>query len=127
MEKEQILTMAFELGAAIAQSQQMDILRNMQDRVSSDKGASDLIMNYQDTMQQMDNKRRDGLDILPAEISHLETLQNELTDNPLVSELIQVQQEFNNLMEGVYFAINQAINGASCSSDCTSCQGGCSM
>lgn len=127
MEKEQILTMAFELGAAIARSEQMGILRDMQDRVSSDAGAAGLIMNYQDTMQQMDNKRRDGLDILPAEISHLETLQNELTGNPLVSQLIQVQQDFNNLMEGVYFAINQAINGGSCSSDCSSCQGSCSM
>jgi len=103
------------------------MLRDMQDRVSSDAGASGLIMNYQDTMQQMDNKRRDGLDILPSEISHLETLQNELTGNPLVSELIKVQQDFNNLMEGVYFAINQAINGESCSSDCSSCPGGCSM
>jgi len=127
MEKEQILTMAFELGAAITKSQEMDMLRDMQDRVSSDVGASGLIMNYQDTMQQMDNKRRDGLDILPSEISHLETLQNELTGNPLVSELIKVQQDFNNLMEGVYFAINQAINGESCSSDCSSCPGGCSM
>jgi len=127
MEKEQILTMAFELGAAITKSQEMDMLRDMQDRVSSDAGASGLIMNYQDTMQQMDNKRRDGLDILPSEISHLETLQNELTGNPLVSELIKVQQDFNNLMEGVYFAINQAINGESCSSDCSSCPGGCSM
>ncbi|NMC27718.1 MAG: hypothetical protein GYA42_06170, partial [Syntrophomonadaceae bacterium] len=72
MEKEQILTMAFELGAAIARSEQMGILRDMQDRVSSDAGAAGLIMNYQDTIQQMDNKRRDGLDILPAEISHLE-------------------------------------------------------
>jgi len=127
MEKEQILTKAFELGAAIARSEEMGILQTIQDRVSSDAGASGLIMNYQDTMQQMENKRKDGLDILPAEISHLENLQHELTGNPLVSELIQVQQNFNNLMEGVYFAINQAINGESCSSDCSSCQGGCSM
>jgi cell fate (sporulation/competence/biofilm development) regulator YlbF (YheA/YmcA/DUF963 family) len=125
--KDEILAMAFDLGAAIAQSEEMDSMQEMQNRVSNDKGASGLIMSYEEARTQMENKHRDGLEILPAEINHLELLEDALKSNVKVHELIQVQEKFNNLMQGVYFAINQAMNGESCSSDCSSCGGSCSM
>jgi cell fate (sporulation/competence/biofilm development) regulator YlbF (YheA/YmcA/DUF963 family) len=125
--KDQILTMAFELGAAIAQSVEIDSLKEMQIRLDQDLAASGLIQAYQEARTHMENKSQDGLEILESDVHHLDMLQEELKSNNLVQELIQVQENFNNLMQGVYFAINQAMSGEQCSSDCSSCGGSCSM
>ena len=127
MDKDQILAMAFELGGAISRSQELDALKNIQTRISNDQTASGLIMVYQQTLEQMDHKRNDGLDILPEELNHLESLQNDMYGNPMIQELIAVQEKFNSLMQGVNFAINQAINGETCTSDCTTCGCSCGM
>jgi cell fate (sporulation/competence/biofilm development) regulator YlbF (YheA/YmcA/DUF963 family) len=73
----------------------------------------------------MENKHQDGLEVLPSEVTHLDLLREELNSNELVQELIRRQESFNNLMQGVYFAINQALSGEECSSDCSSCGGSC--
>lgn len=125
MHKEQILQMAFELGAAIGRSPEYDSMQALQSQVADDRGASDLIASYQQAMMQLENKRRDGLDILPDELQRLEAMQQELSSHELVKELVQAQEQLNNLIQGVYFAINQAMKGQSCTSDCSSCGGGC--
>lgn len=127
MTKDKILQMAFELGAAIAQTEEMDSLKEIQVRMEGDKAASGLIQAYQEARTQMENKRQDGLEILPEEVNHLELLFEELNSNKLVHEMIQIQESINSLMQGVYFAINQAMSGEECSSDCSSCGGGCSQ
>jgi cell fate (sporulation/competence/biofilm development) regulator YlbF (YheA/YmcA/DUF963 family) len=117
--------MAFELGSAISQSPEIDALKEMQIRLGEDQEASNLIMGYQEARAKTDNKLQDGLLITPTEENHLEKLQQQLNSNPMVQELIQVQEKFNNLMQGVYFALNQAISEEECSSDCSSCGGSC--
>jgi cell fate (sporulation/competence/biofilm development) regulator YlbF (YheA/YmcA/DUF963 family) len=120
--------MAFELGSAISQSPEIDALKEMQNRLGEDQEASGLIMRYQDARAKADNKLQDGMLITPTEENHLEILQQQLNSNTMVQELIQVQEKFNNLMQGVYFALNQAISGEGCSpSDCSSCGGSCGM
>ncbi|PKM77736.1 MAG: hypothetical protein CVU90_05555 [Firmicutes bacterium HGW-Firmicutes-15] len=127
MTTDEIIKMAFELGAAISQSSEIDALKNMQIRLSEDQEASSLIARYQEARAKTDNKLQDGLLVTPTEENHLEILQQQLNTNPMVQELIQVQEKFNNLMQGVYFALNQAISGEECSSDCGSCGGSCGM
>jgi len=123
-----IIKMAFELGNAIAQSEEIDELKAMQVKLAADQAASELISNYQEARSRAENKMRDGLTITPNEENHLDILQQQLNNNPIVQELIKVQERFNNLMQGVYFAINNAISGDSCSSsDCSSCGGSCGM
>lgn len=127
MTTDQIIQMAFELGNAIAQSEEVASLQVMQNKLSEDKDAALLINQYQLVRTQMENKIKDGLEVMPAEESNLENLQQQLNNNEIVKELIQVQEKFNNLMQSVYFAINQSITGESCSSDCESCGGSCGM
>ncbi|MEA4924372.1 MAG: YlbF family regulator [Syntrophomonadaceae bacterium] len=127
MSTEQIIKMAMELGISIAQSEEMDLLKAMQAKLMLDPEASALIGRYQEAHTQMENKMRDGLQVLPNEEQHLDILQQQLSNQPTVKEMIEVQERFNNLMQSVYFAINQAISGDSCSSDCSTCGGGCGM
>ena len=127
MTTEKIIQMAFELGSAIAQSEEIDSLQAMQIKLSEDQEASSLINYYQEARTQIENKMRDGLQVIPEEEKNLEALQEQLSSNPTVQELIKVQESFNNLMQSVYFAINQSISGESCSSDCSSCGGSCGM
>src|SRR5665647_125462 len=128
MTTEDIIKMAFELGNAIAQSGEIDNLKLMQAKISEDTDAYGLIMRYQEAQSQMENKLQEDLDVTTAEEDHIEMMEQEINNNPLIQELIQVQEKFDNLMQGVYFALNQAISGDDgCSSGCDSCGGGCNV
>ena len=128
MTTEEIIRLAFELGSAVAESDEVDRLKALQMKLTQDSTAYDLLMRYQDAKNKLDNKFHDGLLVTKAEEDHLNILEQQLTANSVIAELVQAQESFDNLMQGVYFAMNQAIAGAgSCSSDCCdSCRGGCS-
>jgi cell fate (sporulation/competence/biofilm development) regulator YlbF (YheA/YmcA/DUF963 family) len=123
---EEIIKMAFELGNAVAQSEEIEGLKASQVRVSQDHMAYDLIMSYQDAKSKMENKLQDGLSIGQAEQANLKNLEQELKSNSIINELMAAQEKFDNLMQAVYFAMNQALSGG-CSSGCDSCGGSCNM
>lgn len=128
MATEDIIKLAFELGNAIAQSEEIANLKVMQAKLSEDPDAYGLIMRYQDAQSKLENKLQEGLLVTPAEESHIDIMEQQINSNPLIQELIQIQEKFDNLMQGVYFAMNQAISGGEgCSSGCDSCGGGCSV
>ncbi|MDD4170828.1 MAG: YlbF family regulator [Syntrophomonas sp.] len=127
MSTEKIIQMAFELGNTIAQSEEIQSLKDTQAKLIKDQEASALVGNYQEALTKIENKMRDGLQIVPEEEQQMEALKQQLNGNPMVQELIQVQEKLNNLMQSVYFAINQAMAGEDCSSDCSSCGGSCGM
>ncbi|HPF20327.1 MAG TPA: YlbF family regulator [Syntrophomonas sp.] len=128
MTTEEIIKMAYELGNAIAQSKEVDALREMQVKLGDDADAFGLIMRYQEAQTQMENKLQDGLQVTAAEEKNIEIMEEEINNNPLIQELIKVQEKFDSLMQGVYFAMNQAISGSdTCSSGCDSCGGGCGV
>jgi len=127
MTTEEIIKLAFELGNAIAQSEEIDNLKAMQSKLTEDQDAYGLIMRYQDAQSKMENKLQDGLTVTAAEENVIDIMEQQINANPLIQELIQIQEKFDNLMQGVYFAMNQAISGGegSCSSGCESCGGSC--
>jgi cell fate (sporulation/competence/biofilm development) regulator YlbF (YheA/YmcA/DUF963 family) len=128
MTTEEIIKMAYDLGNAIAQSKEVEALSEMQIKLSEDANSYGLIMRYQEAQTHMENKLQDGLSVTEAEESNIEMMEQEINNNPMIQELIKVQEKFDNLMQGVYFAMNQAISGSdSCSSGCDSCGGGCSV
>lgn len=123
---ESIIQKALDLGAAIAQSSEMNQLKELQARLHNDIEASSLIMKYQEARMAVENKMGDGLTITKAEEDHLDILEQQLNNNALLIEMIAVQEKFDNLMQGVYYAMNQAISGSdSCGCSCDSCGGGC--
>lgn len=128
MTTEEIIRLAFELGNAVAESDEVDRLKALQMKLVQDSNAYDLLIKYQDAKSQLEHKFQDGLLVTKAEEDHLNILEQQLTANSTINELIQAQEKFDNLMQAVYFAMNQAISGSgSCSTDsCDSCGGGCS-
>lgn len=128
MTTQEIIKMAFELGNAIAQSEEIGDLKMMQSKLTEDQDAYSLIMRYQDAQSKIENKLQEGLAVTPAEESLIDIMEQQINANPMIQELIQIQEKFDNLMQGVYFAMNQAISGVEggCSSGCCdSCGGGC--
>lgn len=126
MSTEEIIKVAFELGSAIAQSEEMINLKNQQAELMGKKDAYDLIMRYQDAKTQMDHKLMDGLLVTQQEEAHLDILEQQINNNSDIQILLAAQEKLENLMQAVYFAINQAVTG-SCSAGCDSCGGSCQM
>ena len=126
MNTEEIIKVAFELGNAIAQSEEMISLKNQQAELMDKKEAYDLIMRYQDVKTSMDHKLMDGLLVTQQEEAHLDILEQQVSNHPDIQILLAAQEKLENLMQAVYFAINQAVTGG-CSSGCDSCGGSCQM
>ncbi len=126
MTTETIIKQAFELGGSIAQSEEITALKLLQQKLTEDQASYDLIMRYQDARTKLENKKNSGLIVPSSEEDHIAILEQQLNSNALINEMIQAQEKFDNLMQAVYFALNQAITGAGdCSAGCESCGGSC--
>ncbi len=126
MTTETIIKQAFELGDSIAQSDEITALKVLQQKLTEDQASYDLIMRYQDARTKLENKKNSGLIVPTTEEDHIAILEQQLNGNALINEMIQAQEKFDNLMQAVYFALNQAISGAAnCADGCDSCGGSC--
>lgn len=126
MNKEEIIRQAMQLGDAIASSEELQDLKQAQDAVTADPVAYQVIMHFQQVRNNADNKMRQGLALSQEEESALEQAEKSIKDDLKVQALIEAQDSFDNIMQSVYFVINQAISGPSCGSGCESCGGHCS-
>lgn len=120
MSKDEIIKMAFELGSMIAQSPELQELKNMQNKLNQDYEATSLIIKYQDARMKQENKKTDGLIITKEETNHMNILEQQLSNNAVIRQVLSAQEQFDNLMQGVYYALNQAIGG-NCAGSCDSC------
>lgn len=125
MSTDRIIQIAMELGKAIALSEQVQALKDIQTQVLENIETSSLLDSYQEARSQLEHKMQDGLQVVPAEEEILEALQQQLNNQPLIQDLITAQQNLNNLMESVYFVINQAVFNDECEADCSACGGSC--
>ncbi len=123
MQIEDIIRMATELGNAIAESELAEELRNIQARLLQDVESYQLIMKYEDIKTKIEHKIEDGLPVSRDEEDQLEDFEHLLNMNPLINELVQVQEQFNDLLQAVFHAVNHAISGG-CDDDCD-CDGMC--
>ncbi|KUG04826.1 hypothetical protein ASZ90_017706 [hydrocarbon metagenome] len=101
------------------------MLKELQDKLNEDFEASNLIVKYKDAKMKLEHKMSDGLMISKGEEDHIDILEQQLSNNTLLQEMMSAQEKFDNLMQAVYFAMNQAITG-SCGGSCASCDSGCS-
>lgn len=128
MTTEEIIKLAFELGNSIAESDEIEALKDIQQKLTEDQTAYDLIMRYQDARMKLENKKNSGLIVPSTEEDHIVILEQQLSNNELIKEMMVAQEKFDNLMQAVYFALNQAIAGADdCADGCSSCGGSCGM
>lgn len=127
MSTEEIIKIAFELGNAIGESEEMTNLKMQQAELMGKKEAYDLIMRYQEAKTKVDHKLMDGLVVTPQEENHLNIMEQQISSHPDIQTLLTAQEQMENLMQAVYFAINQAVSGGDCSCGCDSCGGNCQM
>ena len=88
MTTEEIIRLAFQLGDAVAQSEEVGKLKDIQTRVGNDTSTYDLIIRYQDAKNQLENKYNDGLLVTKGEQDHINILEQQLNANQLVQELV---------------------------------------
>lgn len=125
MTKEEIIKLAMELGTSIANSLEFKTLQTFQDSLSQDQEAMGLVMKYQDARMNLENKRREGQIIGPNDENHLNIIEQQMQNNALLQNIMDSQDRFNNLMQAVYFAMNQSISGGcspgNCGGSCSGC------
>lgn len=126
MNKQDIIRQAMELGDAIASSDELQQLKQAQQEVTDDPASYQAIINYQQVRNTADTKLRQGLALSPQEEADLQTAEQAIQNDIKVKALIDMQDSFDNLMQSVYFVMNQAISGPSCGDGCESCGGHCS-
>lgn len=127
MSKEDIMSLAIQLGNAIAKSEELEKIRDIQVELQNDSVAYDLMIRYQEARTQIEHKLEEGLILTATEENHLDILEQSIKNNPILQKFIQAQEGFDKLMQGVYYAMNQALShGDSCSCGCdSSCDDGC--
>lgn len=123
---EDIIRLAMELGNALAQTDEIEQLKNMQTVLNEDTSSYDLIVRYQEARMKLEEQKNQGKIISKTDEDHLQILEDQLAGNETIQQLMDAQERFDNLMQAVYYAINQALIGDQCSSGCDSCGGGCS-
>lgn len=123
MNRETIIRLAMELGSSIAASNELAQVKNLQDRLQEDETALGLLMRYQDARMNLETKQKEGQIIGPNDENHLSILEQQLQGNALVQQVMEAQEKFNNLMQAVYFAMNQSLSGGCSSGSCGSCSG----
>lgn len=125
---DKLVNMAFELGRAVTETEEYANLRAQQTRVTQDKEAYNLIMRYQDAQAKLiAGKQNDsGLTIANNDENHMKILEQEINSNLLIKDLMEAQQKFDNVMQAIYFSMNQAITGDDgCSGSCDCCGSDC--
>jgi len=123
--KEEIIRLAMQLGDALSGSEELQSLKDTQQAVTADQEAYQAIMQFQHLRNNADTKMRQGLELSKDEEAKLEEAEKAIQNDTKVQALIESQESFDNLMQSVYFVINQAISGPSCGSGCDSCGGSC--
>jgi len=115
-----------DLGYSIAQSDELIAVKRLQDQLQADETAFGLVMKYQALRINLENKQRDGQDATPEDQDQLNSVEQQMQNNALIQQVMDAQDRFNNLMQAVYFAMNQSLSGGCGPDGCSSCSG-CGM
>lgn len=126
MDRAEIISMAFHLGSTISECEEFENFQASQAEVMKDADAVALLQKFQEARTKAVEQMEAGKELSQEEQDYLQELEDSMYTNPLVKGLVDAQEKFNNLMSGVYFAIDQAINGSSgCGGGCDSCGSSC--
>lgn len=127
MNRDAIIKLAMELGSSIASSDELLEVKKLQDQLQSDETAFGLVMKYQATRMNLENQQRAGQNATPEDENHLQILEQQMQNNHLVQQVMNAQDKFNNLMQAVYFAMNQSLSGGCSPEGCGGSCSGCGM
>jgi len=123
LKRDAIIKLAMELGSSIASSEELMDVKRLQSQLQADETAFGIVMKYQANRMNIENKQRAGQSVTSEDENHMHILEQQMQNNPLVTQVMDAQDKFNNLMQAVYFAMNQSLSGG-CGQD--GCGGSCS-
>lgn len=125
----EIMVKARELGALIADSEQMKNLKNAEAEVEADQRAKTLFNEYKElqTEWMIANREKIGTDLLYSMKAKLTDKHNEVNEYRVTKNFIDAKNSFDSFMKTINDVIIYSITGEdSCSPDkCGSCGGGC--
>ncbi len=122
----EIISMAYHLGTTISESEEYQNFQEKQSMVLRDADAMALLQKFQEARAEAIKKMEAGQEIPDDEQQYLHDLEEKMYNNPLIKGLFDAQEKFNNLMNGVYFALDQAISGSpGCGGGCGDCGSSC--
>ncbi|MGI6513488.1 MAG: YlbF family regulator [Syntrophomonadaceae bacterium] len=126
MDRVEIISMAYHLGTTISECEEYQNFQESQSKVMRDADAVALLQEFQEARDQAVKKMEAGQEIPDEEQKYLHDLEEKMYNNPLIKGLFDAHEKFNNLMNGVYFALDQAISGnPGCGGGCGDCGSSC--
>jgi len=127
-----ILEKAKELGQEIASSAELEQMKEAEQAMMDDPGASSLVREFNEKQRKYLDLQSGGKD-LPGDLAReAEDLEARVMDNPLIVDFFRKQQEFERIIEQINDIIASAISGGEsgcagdCSDDCCSSCNSCS-
>lgn len=121
-----IYNKAKDLATAIAQSQELKVMRENEIAMMGNPEAQQLIDKYQRFQMEI---MQEGIELqdLPEEKQlEIEKLEKEMSQNQQIVEYMEAQEQFEQILRSVNLIISSALNesDSNCSSaDCSGCDG----
>ena len=119
---------AQELADAISESTEFEELKEAEGKIETSEEAQNIIQKFQSKQKQVQMMQQTGQEINEDLKTEMQSLQAEMQENEIISDLMDKQEEFNKIMEEVNNVLSTAIQGeeGGCGHDHSQgCSGGC--
>ncbi|RJX17011.1 MAG: YlbF family regulator [Ammonifex sp.] len=122
-----VLVKAWELGAAISESQELKDVRTAEEAMFKDTDSRSLIEEFEQFRQELESMARQGVKPTSEKQNLFNEVRVRMNANALICDFMEAQERFNKILYQVNQILNQAITGSTgCNVEgCASCGGGC--
>ncbi len=101
---------ANELAEEIKQTQEYENLKSAEAKLKLDPAAQDLISEFQEKQEKMQNAQQTGEQVDQNVIETLQNLQGQMQENETIKNLMDAQQQFDEVMKQVNETVTQALS-----------------
>lgn len=92
---------AKELAELIKETEEFESLKSAEARLKLDPKAQELIQQYQDKTEKVQNAREQGGDLDQSDIMSIQNLQGQMEQNETIKNLMDAQKNFEQMMQKV--------------------------
>ncbi len=120
-----IMEKAHALADALKESEELTNLRNTEAEMARDPGAQEILTEYHQIRQKLEQKRASGAELTDAEQASMAEVEKKMQSNPIISAHLEAQKEFNSILQGVNFILTKALSGEVANTCGPGCGGSC--
>lgn len=114
------------LAAAIAQSAELENLRNTEKAMLADDQAQQIIADFQEEQQRLSDLQSEGQELSEEAKIAIDEMEQKVENHPLISAYLQAQDRFTQMLDSVNSILASAIaTGSNYDSGCSSCGSSC--